>query len=157
MSRRQRARQESGAALLIAVVLLLLLGLLGFAALDTVTRDQQVAGFQNRKKIAFYAAEAGLAEAFEKLVSAGNPTIAGANVGDSTIFPYGQPSYQPDPSVTDPFDPVGATAMPGTSLNIGQGGVPTYQISYWRIRVEGDAPGGSVARVEAVAGGLVAN
>ena len=157
MSQRNRDRRQSGSALLIAVVLLLLLGLLGFAALDTVTRDQQVAGFQNRKKMAFYAAEAGVAEAFEKMVSTGNPTIVGTNVGDSTIFPHGQPSYQPDPSTTDPFDPMGATALPGTSLNIGQGGVPTYQLSYWRIRVQGDARGGSLARVEAVAGGLVAN
>ena len=150
-------RRQEGSILLIAVVLLLLLGLIGFAALDTVTRDQQVAGFQNRKKIAFFAAEAGMAEAFEKFTTSGAPSVTATSLGDSTIYPYGQPSYREDPSVTDPIYPVGTAAMPLSSANIGQGGVPTYQISYWKIRVQGDAPGNSMARVEAVAGALIAN
>jgi hypothetical protein len=42
-------------------------------------------------------------------------------------------------------------------MNLGQGGTPTYMLSYWRIRVEGRAPGGSVARIETVSGALLAN
>ena len=53
-------RRESGSALIVTVMLLLLLGVIGLSALDTVMRDQQVAGFQNRSTAAFYAAEAGL-------------------------------------------------------------------------------------------------
>jgi hypothetical protein len=148
---------QDGSILLIAVVLLLLLGLIGFAALDTVTRDQQVAGFQNRKKLAFFAAEAGIAEAFANFTTTGLPSVSSSSLGDTTIYPYGQPGYQPDPSVTEPLKPVGTGAVPNTSGNIGQGGVPTYQISYWKIRVQGNASGGSMARVEAVAGALIAN
>jgi len=150
-------RNEEGSILLIAVVLLLLLGLIGFAALDTVTRDQQVAGFQNRKKIAFFAAEAGLAEAFGTFTTNGAPSVTATSLGDSTLYPYGQPSYRADPSVADPLKPIGTAAMPLSSANLGQGGVPTYQISFWKIRVQGDAPGNSMSRVEAVAGALVAN
>ena len=53
--------------------------------------------------------------------------------------------------------PLGNGAFPGMSLNLGQGGTPTYMLSYWRIRVEGRAPGGSVARIETVSGALLAN
>ena len=47
---KQRQKREGGASLLVTTMLLLILGLLGFAALQTTTRDQQVAGFQKRKK-----------------------------------------------------------------------------------------------------------
>lgn len=152
-----RARRQQGSTLLLVTVLLLVLGVFGLAALDTATRDLQVAGFQNRKQLAFYAAEAGLAEAFETLTTAGAPTVTTSSLGDATIHPHGQPGYRPDPAVTDPITPIGTGALPNTSLNIGQGGVPTYQLSYWRIHVEGNASGGSMARVEAVAGALIAN
>ena len=42
--------------------MLVLMGFLGLAALERVGRDEQVAGFQNRARTAFYAAEAGIAE-----------------------------------------------------------------------------------------------
>ncbi len=56
-------RRESGSALIITVLVMLLLGAIGISALDTVMRDQQVAGYQNRSSTAFYAAEAGVAQA----------------------------------------------------------------------------------------------
>ena len=43
----------------IAVLLLAMLGVIGLASMETVTRDRQVAGFQNRGRVALYAAEAG--------------------------------------------------------------------------------------------------
>jgi len=148
---------ERGSALLVSTLILLLLGLFGLAALDTVTKDQQVAGFQKRKKLAFYAAEAGVAKALETLTTAFAPSVPTTQVGDSSIFPHGRPSYQLDSSAADPIEPLGNGAFPGMSLNLGQGGTPTYMLSYWRIRVEGRAPGGSVARIETVSGSLLAN
>jgi hypothetical protein len=150
-------RREGGSALLVTVMLLLMIGLVGLAALNTTMRDQQVAGFQNRKRIALYAAEAGVAEAFEKLTTAHTPSVSTLTIGDSTIFPHGQPSYRPDPSVAEPVEDLGTAPFPGMSLNIGQGGLPTYQLNYWRVHVEGRAPRGSRARLEAVGGALLAN
>ena len=150
-------RRQQGFALLLTVVLLLLLAMLGFAALDAVSKDQQVAGFQNRRAIAFFAAEAGVAKAMETRTTVGTPSVPTTTPGDSTIFPYGQPSFRLDPTVTDPIDGLGVASYPGMSLNIGQGGTPAYQLNYWRVRVQGDGPGGSVARLDAVSGVLVAN
>ena len=151
------AKRRGGSALLVTVMLLLMLGLVGLAALGTTTRDQQVAGFQNRKRIALYAAEAGLAEAFERLTRTSTPAIDPTTIGDSTLYPYGQPSYRPDPTVANPVEDLGTAPFPGMSLNLGQGGTPTYQMNHWRVRSEGRAPGGSLAHVEAVSGALVAN
>ena len=148
---------ERGSALLVSTLILLLLGLFGLAALGTVTRDQQVAGFQKRKKLAFYAAEAGVAKALETLTTAFAPAVPTTNVGDSSIFPHGRPSYQLDSTAADPIEALGNGAFPGMSMTLGQGGTPTYMLSYWRIRVEGRAPGGSVARIETVSGALMAN
>jgi hypothetical protein len=157
IDRTRMERREGGSALLVTVMLLLLIGLVGLAALNTTTRDQQVAGFQNRKRVALYAAEAGVAEALETLTTTQTPAVSTATIGDSSLFPYGQPSYRPDPSVTDPIDDLGNAPFPGMGLNLGQGGLPTYQLNYWRVRVEGQAPGGSQARLEAVSGALLAN
>ena len=156
MTDRQRRLRE-GSALLIAMLMLVLMGLIGIAALDAVTRDRQVAGYLNRKKLAFYAAEAGVAEALESLKNDLTPSVSTTSLGDSTIYPYGRPSYRPDPTVADPVEPLGLGGMSGMNMNIGQGGAPTFQLSYWRVNVQGDAPGGSVARLEVAAGSLVAN
>ena len=106
---------------------------------------------------AFFAAEAGVAKAMETLTTVGTPSVPTTTLGDSTIFPYGQPSFRLDPTATDPIDGLGVASYPGMSLNIGQGGTSTYQVNYWRIRVQGDGPGGSVARLDTVSGVLVAN
>lgn len=150
-------RREAGSALLISVLVLVLLGLVGLAALDTVQRDQQVAGFENRSTVAFFAAEAGIAKGLETLTTTQTPSVPVTSLGDGGIFPYGQPSYRPDPTLADPIDTLGTGVFPGMAINIGQGGTPTYQLRYWRIRVEGRGPGGSVARAESVAGALLAN
>ena len=86
------------------------MGFLGLAALDRVTRDEQVAGYQNRARTAFYAAEAGIAEArrivrFERRESDRStpafPTEAvPRTLGDTTLFDRedGQlPRYFGDP------------------------------------------------------------
>jgi hypothetical protein len=150
-------RGEAGSALLLTTVLLLLLGLFGFAALNSATRDQQVAGFHKRKRLAFYAAEAGVAKALETMTTGTAPSVPETELGDTAIHPHGRPSFRPDPSVANPIEPMGSGAFPGMSLNLGQNGLPTYQLAFWRVRVQGRDPGGSSARIETVSGALLAN
>ena len=56
-------RRQSGAALLVTMMVMLALALMGVTTLNSVRGDQQIAGFQARSRVAFHAAEAGLAAA----------------------------------------------------------------------------------------------
>lgn len=154
---RPRAMRQGGFALLLVILLLLMLASIGLAALNTVQRDQQTAGFTNRKRQALYAAEAGVSRGLQTLRTTGTPVIPNTSLGDTTIFPYGQPSFRPDPTVAEPIKVVGLGAPPGMNLVQDQGGVATYQYQYWKIQVEGDAPGNTVSRIEVVSGALIAN
>lgn len=156
MSRRA-GRREQGSALLIAVLMLVLMGLIGIAALDAVTRDGQVAGYLNRKKLAFYAAEAGAAKALETMTNTGTPTIPVTQLGDGTLYPTGAPSFRPDTNVATPIENLGSSGYPGMELQIGQDGEPLYSMQTWRVHVEGRAVGGSVARIEFVTSALISN
>ena len=138
----QRAqKRQGGFALLLAVLLLLMLASIGFAALDTVQRDQQTAGFANRKRIALNAAEAAVARAQQTLRDTGTPVVPNTTLGDTTIYPYGQPSFRTDPNEADPIESLGVGGMPGMNLVIDQNGAAAYQIQYWRVQVQGDALG----------------
>jgi Tfp pilus assembly protein PilX len=150
-------KRRGGFALLLSVLLLLMLASIGFAALDTVQRDRQTAGYANRKRIALNAAEAAVARAQQTLRDTGTPTVAYTQLGDTTMYPHGQPSYRTDPNEATPIQSIGVGGMPGMNLVIGQNGAPAYQIQYWRVQVQGDAPGGSMARLEIVSGALYAN
>jgi Tfp pilus assembly protein PilX len=150
-------RSQQGSALLVAVLLLVMMGLIGFAALEAVSRDRQVTGFLNRKKLAFYAAEGGVAEALESLRNDLEPTVTATSLADTATYPHGRPSYRADPAVADAIDNVGFGGAPGMNLQIGQGGAPMFQVSFWRVNVQGDAPGGSMARLEVTSGALIAN
>jgi len=152
-----RDRRRDGSALLVTVILLVLMAMLGLSALDTVTRDRQVAGFLNRKKIAFHAADAGAQEALQSLRTDSAPTLSSASLGDTTMFPHGRPSYRPDPNVADPVEDAGVGGFPGMNLRIGQNGAPQFQMQFWRIHVQGEAPGGTVSRQELASGSLIAN
>jgi hypothetical protein len=154
-----RLRREGGSALIVTVLLLVMLGVIGLAALDTVTRDQQVAGFQNRSRLAFYAAEAGVADAKERLRAVFStdavvnfPDNANAvDLGDAGMFPYGQPSYYGDPSVARAVTFMDAGALDlGSGMDLREGGEQWIN-TLWRIRVEGSAPGGTTARLDVVA------
>jgi hypothetical protein len=59
--RTSHRRSEAGAALLVAILMLALMGVIGLSAMETVTRDRQVAGYQSRAQTALYASEAGVA------------------------------------------------------------------------------------------------
>jgi hypothetical protein len=152
-------KQRGGFALLLAVLLLLMLASIGFAALDTVQRDRQTAGFANRKRIALNAAEAAVARAQQTLRDTGTPTVptTATTLGDTTIYRHGQPAYRADPNEANPIESLGVGGMPGMNLVIDQNGAAAYQIQFWRVQVQGDAPGGTEARLEVVSGSLVAN
>ena len=150
-------KRRGGFALLLSVLLLLMLASIGFAALDTVQRDRQTAGYANRKRIALNAAEAAVARAQQTLRDTGTPTVTYTTLGDTTMYPHGQPSYRTDPNEANPIQSIGVGGMPGMNLVIDQNGAPAYQIQYWRVQVQGDAPGGSEARVEIVSGSMYAN
>lgn len=156
-SDRRCRRDEGGFALLITVLVLLLLVSLGFASMNMVQTDQQVAGFQNRKRVALNAAEAGVSVAMELLASNGVPTIPTSQLGDSTLYPKGRPSFRADTTVAEPIKDLGTGLLSQMGLGIGQNNSNQFQVQYWRLSVQGDGPRGSVARVEVVTGSLQAN
>ena len=152
--------REAGIALLASVLLLLMLASIGLAALNVVERDQQVAGYLNRKAIALHAADAAIARALGTLAATGTPSVPNTSMGSSSLYPGGQPSYRTDTTAADPIKKAGTGSLPGYQLGggaTGGGAVAPYSIQYWKIRVQGEAPGGSIARVEVLTGALVAN
>jgi len=153
--------REAGNALLASVLLLLMLASIGLASLDVVERDQQVAGYLNRKAVALHAADAAVARALATMNGpTGIPSVPATAIGDATLYPFGQPSYRTDTTAADPIHKGTTGPVPGGGFQInGQGGgaVAPYSVQYWKIRVQGEAPGGSIARVEVLTGSLVAN
>jgi hypothetical protein len=154
-----RIRREGGSALLVTVLLLVLLTVMGLAALETVQRDQQVAGFQNRSRLAFYAAEAGVADAKNRLRDVWTDTAtvdfpddtAPVYLGDASLFPFGRPRYFADPAATEgvEFLDAGAPSMGGGG-DQRLGGSQRIN-TLWRIRVAGQTPEGATSRLEVVA------
>jgi len=151
-------RREAGSALIVTMLILVLLGMIGLAALDTVTRDQQVAGFQNRASLAFYAAEAGVADAKDRIrnVFATNaqvnfPNMAAAvSLGDATIFPYGRPQYFGDPAAVGGqavrFQNAGARDV-GGGYDLREGHQQWFN-TLWRIQVQGQTADLAVSRLD---------
>lgn len=157
MTRERDRRRSGGFALLMTVMLLMMLASLAFAGLETVQRDQQVAGHMNRKRVALHAAEAGIAKAMETLNQTGTPTVPTTQLGDGSMYPFGQPSYQADTSDGPAVDNLGTGGVPGFNLQPTQNGTPQFQMQYYKIRVQGNAPGGSRSRVEFATGAITAN
>ncbi len=153
----RRTRLEQGSALLITMFIMALMAIVGFAALEAVMRDQSVAGFQKRQKTAFFAAEAGVTESYNALRANADPSFADDNLGDTSIYPKGQPTYGLDTSAGAATQNLGIGAFPGMNMTIGQNGSPTFTMRYWRVHVKGEAPGGSLARIETVSGRVEAN
>jgi len=151
------SHSQSGFALLVTVLIMLLLASLGLASLNVVQSDQQVAGFQNRKRVALNAAEAGVSVAIESLASNGTPSLAATPLADTTLYSHGQPSFRADPAVADPLLKLGTGTLGNMGLGIGQNNSNQYQVQFWRINVEGNGPGGTSARLEVVTGALQAN
>jgi hypothetical protein len=150
--------REAGIALLASVLLLLMLASIGLASLNVVERDQQVAGYLNRKAMALHAADAAIAKALGNMSANGTPSVPATAMGDATLYPYGQPSYRTDTTAAEPIKKAGTGGLPGMGLTGGAGGAQAqFSVQYWKIRVQGEAPGGSIARVEVLTGALIAN
>lgn len=149
-------RRESGSALLVSMVLLGVMGLIGFASLDTVMRDRQVAGFQNRAQTALYGADAGVADGLEILK---NEVLGSAlAIGDCltntltlTTLPNGT-TYGPDTTAGSSQICMLAAADPCASLDASiEVGQPIYLNTLWNLRAEGIAVGGATSRIHSTA------
>jgi hypothetical protein len=153
-------RREEGAALLVAVMMLVLMGMIGLAALETVSKDRAIAGFQSRARAAFYAAEAGIGRSKNLVRTAGErsnmPVLASTNLGDTTIYPHGRPSYQGDPDFANPVRYVrdGRPWSQGGDLRVGKQKLVN---TLWQANVQGDTPDGAMSRLEAMLSKLLAS
>jgi len=145
-------RRQQGSALLIVMLVMAMMALIGFAALEAVTRDQRVAGFLKRKKIAFFAAEAGVSAARHALRTTQEPDFTASTVGDASWFQNGLPTYSLDASGGASTKDLGDAALPGMNLNIGQNGKPKFTSRYWEVKVKGEALGGTVSRIAFASG-----
>jgi len=148
MRNQLRHRREAGTAMFVAVLLLVIMGALGIAAMDTVTRDRQVAGFQNRTRGAFYAAEAGAAhgrslvveDAEERTSTVLLPTTT---LGDTTLYDREtqRPTYYPDPAVAG-ANPNGIRYLrdggESKGMNEQEGNVK-FVDTLWQINVRGQS------------------
>ncbi len=146
-------RGEGGFALLITVLMLALIGIIGLASMDTVTRDRQVAGYHSRAQPTLYAADAGVAfgmglirEDAPQLAAEGGeaalmdynpsagappdfPNLANAqSLGDDFPAP-GSPRFYMDPNARNPND---LPAPPQAVRYIGKGERCTFGIMDWR-------------------------
>ena len=93
----------------------------------------------------------------ETLQNTGTPSVPTTPVGDSSVFPHGAPSYSTDTSAATPIESIGVSAIAGMNLKVQDNNQATFQLEYWRVRVQGDAGGETVSRVEFVTGKLLAN
>ena len=147
-----RQRREGGAALLVAVMMLALMGLIGFASMDTVMRDRQVAGNTSLSQSALYAADAGVARALdivrtEVTSSALTPGDCLAGTVPAGTLPNNT-TYGPDSTAPNQICMLAAAepCIEDTSLEL------SFFYTVWNIQSEGTAPGGATARVQATAG-----
>ena len=120
--------------MVVSILLLFVMTIMALSTIDVIGRDQQVAGYQSRKSVSLYAAEAGLAEVFRTLEADGTPSVTTTSLGDTGIFPHGQPSFELDPTVADPIEDLGTVGIEGQTLNIGGS---SYQLHLFRVRVQG--------------------
>lgn len=137
------------------MLLLVLMGLIGFASLNTVMRDRQMAGNTSMSQRALYAADAGVAEALDIL----RTSVIGAALapGDclngtipNTVLPNGT-SFGPDSTAPNQICML-ASAEPCAEVDASiEQGQPVFLYTVWNIRSEGVAPGGATARVQATA------
>ncbi|GEM_PF-2511119 len=165
-----RHKREEGVALMLAILLLVAVSAVALSTMQTAASDTQVAGFQNQEAIAFYAAEAGVAEARSVIRNMGersqvpsypadfpdsaNPT----ELSQSSEFVGGyQPKYyaDPNPPIAAPIMYVGEGSQCTSGCNMTLGGLK-YNHTKWQVNVVGESPSGDEKRLEVVATRLLA-
>jgi hypothetical protein len=144
----------------VAVLMLVLMGALGLAAMETVNRDRQVAGFQNRNRAAFYAAEAGGAQgrALVRTVDSrtDTPVLAATFLGDAALYDRETqlPQFYGDPAFAPNFVRYANDGGVAGGMNLGS--KTKFVNTLWQINVVGQSPNalgagqGSTARLEVV-------
>lgn len=163
--RSARGKRDDGIALMLAILLLVAASTLAISTLQTVASDGRVAGFQNQEAIAFYAAEAGVADARAVVRNMGErsevpsypadfPDEANpAELSASAEFVIGErPLYYADPnsSAGAPIVYVGEGAPCTEGCNMTLGGIK-FNHTKWQVNVVGESPSGDQKRLEVVA------
>lgn len=154
--KREGEKREGGAALLLAMMMLVMMGMIGLASLDTVMRDRQATGFQNQAQAALYAADSGIADSLDIL----RTEIVGAALAPGDCLAATLPdtslaggrSYEADPTAATDEMCMLASAEPCAELDASiEMGQPIFLYTVWNVRVQGNAPGGAVSRLQATA------
>ena len=155
-------------ALMLSILLLITVSALALSTMQTAASDGTVAGSQNQEVMAFYAAEAAIADARRIVRDMGErsqvPTYPAdfpdeANpvlLSDSSEFVTGeQPVYYADPNPPTPIGYVGEGKQCTEGCNMTLGGAK-YNHTKWQINVVGESPSGDQKRLEVVATRLLA-
>ena len=165
---RRGRRREAGMALMLSILLLITVSALALSTMQTAASDGSVAGFQNQEAMAFYAAEAAVAEARNLVRNMGErsqlpdypadfPDEANpVEISDAADYPTGeQPVYYADPNPPTPIGYVGKGKQCTSGCNMVIGG-QKYNHTKWQINVVGESPSGDQKRLEVVATRLLA-
>jgi hypothetical protein len=155
-------------ALMLSILLLVAVSALALSTMQTAASDESIAGFQNQEAMAFYAAEAAIAQARNVVREMGErsqvPTYPAdfpnqANPAELSnpyeFATHTQPSYYADPDVAVPIGYVGEGKQCTEGCNMTIGGAK-YNHTKWRIDVVGVSPSGDQKRLEVVATRLLA-
>ncbi len=161
-------RREGGMALMLSILLLITVSALALSTMQTAASDGTVAGFQNQETMAFYAAEAAIAEARNLVRQMGDRSQVPAYPADfpdeanpvelstASDFPTGeQPVYYADPNPPTPIGYIGEGRQCTEGCNMNIGGTK-YNHTKWQINVVGESPSGDQKRLEVVATRLLA-
>jgi hypothetical protein len=161
-------KREAGMALMLAILLLITVSALAMSTMQTAATDGSVAGFQNQETMAFYAAEAAIAEARSVVRDMGArsqlPTYPAdfpnqanpAQLSTASTYETGtQPVYYADPNPPTPIGYIGEGKQCTEGCNMTIGGAK-YNHTKWQINVVGESPSGDQKRLEVVATRLLA-
>jgi len=166
----QPKKREQGVALMLSILLLMAVSGLALSTMQTAASDGTVAGFQNQETIAFYAAEAGIADARAVIRNMGeraqvpnypaefpdasNPAHLSAAV---EFGGANQPIYyaDPNPPAAAPIMYIGEGEQCTEGCNMTLGGLK-YNHTKWQVNVVGQSPSGDQKRLEVVATRLLA-
>ena len=149
-------------------MLLIVVSVLAVSALGTTEIGQRVAGYQKQEQIAFYAAEAGVAEAREIVRGMGGrdevPDYPGDFPDDTSPVTMsklsehegiGQPKYFADPDIAVPIGYIGEGSPCTEGCNMAIGGTK-YNHTRWQINIVGESPSGDSQRIQSVATRMLA-
>ncbi len=144
-SRWPKRSDEAGIALLIAVMMLLMVSAIGLAAIDRAGSQAQVAGHARRTTTTFYAADAGVEYARQRVFER-PPNLESFQV----TLDDGQTSFRSgtrtDTSAQDVTPPDSGPPPDGFSINVGGAGAFVSQNTTFSVTAAG--PGNSAIELE---------